>query len=118
MSKFQIGPAKTRDGRDAFITEVGRYTISGYAPTLGTGTWLEVEWMGDGAAIQFKTSDIDLLPNVPEPEWTVYAVWDRPNREVPVWVRWVDENATLSEKYHARIRLRFVDGRLEAEVIE
>lgn len=66
--KFKIGPAKTRDGREARI-----YALDGNHSTAIHGAvkidlaWVLFAWCPDGSVFAFETSGTDLMPNV-EPE--------------------------------------------------
>lgn len=62
--KFKIGPAKTRDGREARI-----YALDGNHDTTIHGAvkidraWVLFTWCPDGSVSAFDTSGLDLMPN-------------------------------------------------------
>lgn len=119
ISKFKIGPAKTRDGRDAFVTSTYPRNLKGFMAGSITGDWIPFTRSQDGTLFNDRISDNDLMPNVKEPEWITFAAWARDNPDIcPVGTRWVEDPDSELLKGDHRFRLRIVDGKLEAEVVE
>ena len=66
MSKFKVGPTKTRSGNGAYIYAIadkGREPILGQL-TLDDGTIESCGWSKSGSYYQSGTADADLIPNV------------------------------------------------------
>lgn len=62
MTNFKVGPAKTRDGRDAWIFEVSDKI---YCKAINIyGKWQSMQRFLDGGISQGHESGGDLLPNV------------------------------------------------------
>lgn len=73
ISQFQIGPAKTRDGRDAFVTSVNDNGITGHMVDKDTGNWIYFRRNFDGRKNQSNECH-DLMPNARSPKRSILTV--------------------------------------------
>ena len=67
MTDFKTGPAKTRDGQEAFVSKIYPDRIEGNAKD-GQGEWLWTQWEPNGWLHHLAEGFGDILPNN-EPEW-------------------------------------------------